>query len=115
MSMHWATPYIGRSYESVGRCFGFVQLVCREHLNVDMPGAAEAIRQRGWRKAATGPMPDDIVVMKGPSGRHVGIAVEADGQTGLLHARKCGVCFEDFRDLCEFRDFEYYRRTECFT
>lgn len=107
---HWATPYIGRSYDDVGRCWGFVQLLCREHLHVDMPSAAEAIRQRGWHKIPDGPQADDIVVMLGSSGRHVGFAVEADGLIGLLHARKRGVCFDSWQDLHEFHGFEYYRR-----
>ena len=121
---HWATKYVGRAYEEVGLCWGFVQLVCAERMAVDMPAVAvgsredqaAALRQvcfrRGWRKMPTGPQPDDIVVMAGPDGRHVGVAVEADGSVGLLHARYKGVCFDDWHELAGlgFHSFEYWRR-----
>ncbi len=122
-SLHWATKYVGRAYEDVGMCWGFVQMVCAERMAIEMPGVAVgsredqagAIRQacfrRGWRKAATGPQPGDIVVMMGNDGRHVGFAVEADGCIGLLHARYKGVCFDEWHELAALglHSFEYWR------
>ena len=125
MSTHWAAQYVGLDYETVGRCWGLVQRVCAHRLSITMPvvaigsreDQAAALRQVcfrvGWRKMPTGPLADDIVVMNGPDGRHVGFAVEADGCIGLLHARYKGVCFDDWHELHElgFHDFEYWRKT----
>lgn len=127
---HWATQYIGLSYVEVGRCWGFVQLVCRDRLGIEMPvvstgtdaDQAATIRRAaamyGWQHASAWPaFADDIAVMMQFGERHVGYVVEAGGTQGLLHAEgsmlKGGsVRFDTWRDLRErgYHSFEFWRR-----
>lgn len=124
---HWAAQYIGRDYVSVGRCWGLVQMVCREQFATEMPtvciGSREsqaanikrASRMSGWRHVVTDrPISNDIVVMQGPDGPHVGFALLADGQIGLLHARYKGVSFDPWNDLSSLglKQFEFWRRAQ---
>lgn len=118
---HWAVRYIGLDYVEVHRCWGFVQMLCRDRHGVEMPvlGSEAAIRQavHGWHQVASS-QPDDIAVMMDVDHeRHVGFVVEADGTQGLLHAEgsmiKGGaVRFDPWRELRErgYHSFEFWRR-----
>lgn len=129
---HWAHHYIGLDYVEVGRCWGLVQMLCRDRLGIEMPtlgigtdrDQAVAIRHaavlHGWHHVSVHPTPhaDDIAVMlDGDGERHAGFVVEADGAIGLLHAQgsmlKGGsVTFDPWHELREYgyHSFEYWRR-----
>lgn len=131
---HWAAKYVGVGYTEAGMCWGLVQSCCLERLGVEMPaigvGAADdqtaAIKRAvvGWRRhPGPRPLADDVVVMTGPHGPHVGYAVEADGSVGVLHAygvveagrSRGAVVFDPWPEVARrgFRDFEFWRRTQC--
>lgn len=118
----------------MGLCWGLVQAACMERFGEEMPTVATgsrddqyaAIRKAasgsGWRRAfGAAPEPDDIVVMTGEDGRHVGFAVFADGEIGVLHApgrlTKKGpvgvVEFDSWPEMTRrgYHSFEFWRRT----
>lgn len=127
---HWAAKYIDVDYHAVGMCWGLMQIVCLERHGCEMPPVAVGTREdqtlaikraaqaSGWRRVdCTRPVADDIVVMTGVDGRHVGYAVEADGQIGVLHAKgtpaKGGrVVFDPWSEMTRngFHSFEFWRR-----
>jgi hypothetical protein len=126
---HWAAKFIGADYESVGRCWGLVRIICRERFGEDMPGLAlgsledntAAIKRAadglGWRRVAVDiPQADDIVVMQGPDGRHVAWAVDYDGTIGVVHACNLenGVEAHRWRELkgLAFHSFDFWRRSQ---
>lgn len=121
---HWAAKYIGRSYESVGMCWGLVQDCCAERHGVEMPHIEPgsdrsqepalliAAKRKGWRKTGSlRPLPDDIVLMMGRQGRHVAYALEADGELRILHAVSSGVESIAWREVGTrgYRSFEFWR------
>ena len=130
--MHWAAELIGRPYKRGGDgpdaydCWGMVRHVFRVHHGIEMPPVAvaddsadnvAAIKRAavasGWRPAEGEPQADDIVLMRGIDGRHVGVMVAADGALGLLHAVDgAGVCFQALRDVAAsgFSSFEAWQR-----
>lgn len=93
-AQHWALKYIGQSYIDVGMCWGLVQLCCRERFGAELPpymcdehGIRRFVTREGWRKVdGLLPREDDIVVMMGPDGRHVGFAVNDGATMQVMHA-----------------------------
>jgi hypothetical protein len=75
----------------------------------------EAARISGWRYVGMGaPQVDDIAIMTGFEGKHVGVLVEANGALLVLHCIEgAGVCAQPLSDLgrCGFKNFEFWRRT----
>lgn len=132
--MHWAGKYIGRGYADVGLCWGLVQAVCMERFGEEMPAVTtgsrddqfaaikKAVSSLGWRRVSGAePEADDIVVMTGEDGRHVGFAVFADGEVGVLHAPGKltpsgpvgSVVFDSWPELASrgYNNFEFWRRS----
>lgn len=104
---HWAAELIGKPWRSRASgphafdCWGLVRHVLRLRHGLEVPDVlgglsdaaidvASAIKRHaqagGWHRMPE-PMADgDVVLMQGPRGRHVGIAVRADGRLHVLHA-----------------------------
>ncbi len=133
MSAHWAIGLIGLPYARgeagplAFDCWGLVRWVFEHVHGVPLPviavdddsaNNAAAIRQAaevsGWRPSdACQPAENDIVLMSGPDGRHIGVIVRANGGLFLLHCLEGpGVCLQPVPDLARsgFRDFTYWRR-----
>lgn len=140
--MHWAFRLIGLPWSPGGEgpddfyCWGLVQHVFRERHNVEMPpmrfgedketnvGAIKHASQvSGWRLVDGSLEEDDIVLMRGITGRHVGIAIKANRHVGVLHANGGynlegqpygAVAFQTLDELTldGFFDFEYWRRAD---
>lgn len=119
--MHWAAKYVGLPYR-IGAtgpndfdCWGLVRTVLRERLGLELPqvsiGAAvnaSAMREiaagQGWGAIAEAPKEYDVLLMRSALGKHVTIAVQANGSLMYLHAEQgCGVSLvrniEDFGKL----------------
>lgn len=132
-AMHWAAPLIGRPYRrgaggpDAFDCWGLVRWVFAQVHGISMPLVAvddegvdnvaaikRAAAVSGWRPSgARSPAADDIVLMHGPAGRHVGVIVDANGGLFLLHAlERVGVCLQPLTDLSRlgFSGFTYWRR-----
>ena len=95
---HWALPLIGAPWKQGASgpnafdCWGLVRHVCATRHGIDLAPSTDiaAIRSaahtNGWRPATAPAMADDVVFMRGPAGRHVGVMVQANGRLGVLHA-----------------------------
>ncbi len=100
---HWAAPLIGKPWapNATGPdafdCWGLVRHVFVVRHGIDMPEVAvggednvqaicAAAHVSGWRPVTDGPQADDIVLMRGLRGRHVGVMVQASARLRLLHA-----------------------------
>jgi len=88
---HWAFDLIGVPWEPVTRgphafdCRGLVDWCCRLRFDEALP-SLESVHASNWHRIDDAPRADDVVLMQGPHGRHVGFMVEADGRLGVLHA-----------------------------
>lgn len=100
----------------------------REQLGIDMPlvdveqvdtpenvaAIKRASSSSGWRPAGSDePREWDVLLMRGPLGRHVGVVVVANGRLGLLHnTEEMGVCWQPLDDVRRlgYRQFEVWRR-----
>ena len=132
--MHWATDLIGQPYQRGATgpdafdCWGLVRHVFTTVHGINMPVVAvddasadnvhairEAARVSGWRPCADDePAADDIVLMQGIEGPHVGVMVQANGALLLLHClERVGVCAQPLTDLQRggFHGFSFWRRT----
>lgn len=133
---HWATGLIGLPYLEGGAgpeafdCWGLVRYVFETVHGIKMPVIevgthleatpenARMIRHAaevsGWRPTDERlPQVDDIVIMTGLEGRHVGVMVAANGGLLILHCLEgAGVCAQPLSDLSlfGFRDIEFWRR-----
>jgi hypothetical protein len=78
--------------------------------------------QAGWHLVADRrPQPDDVVLMRGPAGRHVGYMVRANGYLGVLHADghmtpqgpKGSVVYQRLEEATAdgYHDYEFWRRS----
>lgn len=98
---HWAAHYIGRPWGPPGSglsCWEFVREVCARHYGRVLPELpADALQAREWGRvgvwvlpasisASTPPLDGDLVLLRTFERLHCGVVVQADGQTGLLHA-----------------------------
>lgn len=129
---HWAAPLIGRPYQADANgpdafnCWGLVRWVFEHVHGIEMPLIAvddsqannvaaikRAATVSGWRPTdATTPAENDIVLMTGLEGRHVGVIVKANGSLFLLHSlERVGVCLQPLHELgrAGFRSFEFWR------
>jgi hypothetical protein len=90
MTRHWAVDLIGRPWAPDARgpdsfdCVGLVNWCTRRRLGVELPGLQDVAKTL-WRRVDAPWRADDVVLMQGPSGRHIGFVVYAAG-LGLLHA-----------------------------
>lgn len=130
---HWAADLIGRPYRRGASgpadfdCWGLCRHVFKTQYGIEMPvvavadGSADNVASikraaavSGWRPAEPPVADRDIVLMRGPDGRHVGVMVAANGGLGLLHAVDgAGVCWQKLSDVLAsgFKDPEAWRRT----
>lgn len=126
--MHWATELIGEPWTPQRNCWWLVRHVFKSQLGIDMPivdvqqvdspenvAAIKAASTRsGWRPAGDSPPREwDIVLMRGPLGRHVGVMVAANGKLGLLHSIEGdGVCWHTMDEARRmgYGHFEAWRR-----
>jgi cell wall-associated NlpC family hydrolase len=128
--LHWASALIGQSYQRGASgpdtfdCWGLVRWVFENVHGIQMPVIAvgqddnmvairQAVDDSGWRPTdEIEPAENDIVLMTGLEGKHVGVMVRANGSLLLLHClEQRGVCAEPLRDLSRwgFRDFTFWR------
>lgn len=131
----WAAALIGKPYKEDGEgpdafnCWGLVRWVFNNVYGIPMPyinvGASEtkssreaAIRaverETGWRSCVdTRPQDRDILLMYGPYGRHVALALKANDGLHVLHAiEDVGVTLTPFSEMwfmC-FRDITIWRK-----
>lgn len=127
MSAHWAASLIGQSWTPERNCWWLVRHVFREQLGIDMPivdvegvdtpenvaAIKRASATSGWRPAGGALQAWDIVLMRGPTGRHVGVMVVANGRLGLLHnVEDLGVCWQTLEEVQRmgYSHFEPWRR-----
>lgn len=127
MSAHWACALIGQQWTPQRNCWWLVRHVFREQLGIDLPivdveqsdapenvGAIKrASAASGWRPAGGDPQEWDVLLMRGPLGRHVGVLVNANGRLGLLHnTEDAGVCWQPLDDVQRlgFTQMELWRR-----
>jgi len=131
-TQHWAADLIHRPYERGATgpdafdCWGLVRYVFERVHGIAMPAVAvgedtnlaaiqEAARVSGWRSVGMcPPQIDDIAIMTGFEGKHVGVMVEANGSLLVLHCIEgAGVCAQPLSDLGlgGFKNFEFWRRT----
>ena len=123
--IHWAFDLIGRPHASVGRCWGLMRLAFKLRHGIVMPDVAiekvdenvaaikRAAEVSGWRRADAPAQADDIVLMMGPRGRHVGMMIDVDGEARLLHATEIdGVVHQSLREVERdgYSGFELWRR-----
>lgn len=131
---HWAFDLIGVPYVEGGEtpagfnCWGLVRWVFINVYGIDMPkivvggeGRADrdaAIRQvetaTGWRRSKDRmPSDRDILLMWGPHGRHVALAIWVNNCMQVLHAiEDVGVTVTPFNEMwfMAFRDITIWRK-----
>lgn len=116
--MHWAIKYLGKPYvlgadgPDSYDCWGLARAVFKERLGLDMPqvdvrnhtnGVAmkEIACDFGWGPVQDALCEGDAILMRGPMGRHIAVAVESKRGMSLLHADGlCGV--EIVKNLTDF-------------
>lgn len=128
MTAHWASPLVGEPWTPQRNCWWLVREVFRRRHGLSMPEHAagvpallEAARGNGWARAEGEPRPDDVVVMAGPTGRHVGVLVEANGGMLLMHSNGHmtdrgpvgAVVLQSLQDAASggYEDFELWRKS----
>lgn len=135
-AMHWATDLIGRPYRRGAHgpdafdCWGLVRHVFAQIHGIEMPvievgqlddatpdnvaAIKRAAAVSGWKPSDDAqPRENDIVLMNGIDGRHVGVIVAANGALLLLHCmEQVGVCVQPLADLQRmgFHGFVFWRR-----
>jgi cell wall-associated NlpC family hydrolase len=140
---HWAAGLIGAPWRAGASgpgafdCWGLVRFVFEHRHGIVVPPVVLAVlggtvvdnvaaikhaaRTSGWHAVEGPPQADDVVLMHGIKGRHVGLMVQANGQLGVLHANGyqspagpvgC-VVFEPLAGASAggYGDFEFWRRT----
>lgn len=125
MSTHWAFELIGKPWEPSAQgprafdCQGLADCCCRMRFGEALP-TLESVHASAWHRVEGPPQADDVVLMQGPEGRHIGWMVEADGHLGVLHADGhmtargpvgC-VCFHSLADATAggYHHHEFWRR-----
>ena len=123
---HWAFDLIGKTHASVGMCWGLVRIcferrhgivmpeVAIEKVDENVPAIKRAAMVSGWRPVESDiAKEDDVVLMQGPEGRHVGYVIDVDGCQRLLHATsRSGVIHQSLREAVAsgYSSFELWRR-----
>lgn len=103
-TMHWAAPLIGKPWAPAPAegphafyCWGLVRHVFALRHRIDLPvlavgeagneaAIAQAVHASGWRRVQTPAQADDVLLMRGPAGRHVGVIVATARGIRVLHA-----------------------------
>ena len=126
----WAAKVVGKPYRAgaVGPdafdCIGLVRHYFRTQQGVELPdytllgSSVEDLlrftRATGWRRAEGQPQEQDLLLMTGLEGRHVGIVVETSEGLGLLHAtgseQRGQVLWQPLDTLFGYRNIEVWRR-----
>ena len=100
---HWAYDYIGKPWRSGAmgphafNCWGLVRDVFLLRYGLDLPevyvgtdtnvrAMQQIVKHHGWRCVQEPAQADDIVLMRGRSGRHVGVMIDVQGKLYVLHA-----------------------------
>ena len=101
--MHWAIKYIGQPYEAGANgphsydCWGLARSIFAEKLGLDMPHVAVrettnsgAMREIagvfGWGAVQGPPQEFDALIMRSVFGRHIAVALNANGRLQFIHA-----------------------------
>jgi len=101
--MHWAAPLIGVPWapRAAGPqafdCWGLVRHVFSTRHAIDLPMLAvgesdnapaivQVVQASGWRPVQAPAQADDVLLMRGPAGRHVGVFVATARGLRVLHA-----------------------------
>ena len=120
---HWALPLIGQPWTPERNCWWLVRHVFSEQLRIDLPllnvSDADPAAMRaasdvsGWKhQKDTGAQEWDVLLMQGPTGRHIGVMITANRRLGLLHnMEETGVIFQTLGEVKSmgYRDFEVWR------
>ena len=135
-TLHWAAPLVGVPWSLERNCWWLVREFFAQRYGIVMPDVivadevwprvdnAAAIRlgamASGWRPVQGEPQADDVVLMQGPAGRHVGVMLQADGRLGVLHNDGCmtergprgSVVFQSLAEATDggYGAFEFWRR-----
>lgn len=126
--MHWSAPLIGKPYEAGASgpesfdCIGLVRYYFRARHSIELPdykieeGFAALLafaRATGWRPVEGLQQEDDLMLMDGLEGKHVGVVIYANQALGLLHAqgnnKKGSVVWQPLSTLNLYRNFESWR------
>jgi cell wall-associated NlpC family hydrolase len=128
---HWANSLVGKPYRAGASgpdafdCIGLVRHCFKSLHGVDLPdyavhyGSPEDLRKftraTGWRRGAFPAVDQDLLVMEGLDGRHVGIVVATSDGLGLLHAAGTNdhgqVVWQPLDTLFGYRNIEIWRRS----
>lgn len=129
----WVVDLLGKPYAENGQgpdafnCWGLVRWVFQSHFKIDMPlirvglqdeeqdaEIREASRVSGWRPSTDrAPRDQDILLMQGPYGKHVAVALILDSFLQVLHSVEgMGVMLTPYNELTlyGFRDVKSWRR-----
>lgn len=127
---HWAASLIGKPYRAGATgpeafdCLGLVRHYFRARHGVELPdydlhkSTAEDLhrftRATGWRRCAGAPCEEDLLLMMGIEGRHVGVVTATSEGLGLLHATGKGdrgcVVWQPLNTLLGYRHPEVWRK-----
>ena len=127
---HWAADLIGKPYQAGARgpdafdCLGLVRHYFQARHGVDLPeynlltSTPEDLhrftRATGWRRCAGSAQDEDLLMMEGFEGRHVGVVVATSEGLGLLHATGKGsvghVVWQPLNTLIMYRHKEIWRK-----
>lgn len=127
---HWAADLIGKPYQAGAAgpdafdCLGLVRHYFRARHGVELPdyqldtSTADDLhrftRATGWRRRNGGPQEEDLLLMMGIEGRHVGVVTATSEGLGLLHATGKGdrghVVWQPLGSLIGYRNMEVWRK-----
>lgn len=127
---HWAASLIGKPYRAgaVGPdafdCIGLVRYYFRTQHNLELPDYSllepspedllRFTRATGWRRAEGAAQDQDLLLMSGLEGRHIGLVLQSSDGLGLLHAtgnnQRGQVVWQPLDTLFGYRNLEIWRR-----
>lgn len=88
---HWAAGLIGKPWQANAcgpeafDCRGLVNWCVQLRFGEALP-TPETVHRSAWRQVSGVPQADDVVLMAGPHGAHIGFMVHGNGRLGVLHA-----------------------------
>lgn len=122
---HWAIDVMDKPWRENAtgpdafNCRGLTDWACRVRFNEPLP-SPETVHASAWRRVDGPPAEDDVVLMQGPNGKHIGFMVKANGRLGVLHCDGYqskygpvgGVRFQSIADATSggYHQFEFWRR-----
>lgn len=127
---HWAADLIGKPYQAGATgpdafdCLGLVRHYFRARHRLELPdyrletSTTEELhrftRATGWRRCEGKPQEEDLLLMVGIEGRHVGVVTATSEGLGLLHATGNGdrgqVVWQPLSTLFAYRHLEVWRK-----